>query len=48
MKKDELSYEDLIVSIFKIFIDIYGVDDAIILIYKINKLRGVEIWKNLC
>ena len=43
MKKDDLSYEDLILNIFKIFIDIYGVDNAIILIYQINKLRGVKI-----
>lgn len=43
MKKNDLSYEDLIISTFKILIDIYGVDKAIILIYGINKLRGVKI-----
>ena len=48
MKKDDLSYEDLILNIFKIFIDIYGVDNAIILIYQINKLRGGKISKYLC
>lgn len=43
MKKNDLSYEDLIITTFKILIDIYGVDKAIILIYEINKLRGVKI-----
>lgn len=43
MQKNDLSYEDLIISTFKILIDIYGVDKAIILIYEINKLRGVKI-----
>lgn len=43
MKKSDLSYEDLIITTFKILIDIYGVDKAIILIYEINKLRGVKI-----
>ena len=43
MKTDELSYEDLIVTIFKLYIDIYGIDKAIILIYEINKLNGVKI-----
>lgn len=48
MKKLNLSYDDLIINIFKILIDIYGVDKAIILIYEINKSKGVKIWKNLC
>lgn len=43
MKKDELCYEDLILTIFKIYIDIYGIDKAIILIYEINKLKGAKI-----
>lgn len=43
MKKDDSSYKDLIICAFNILIDIYGVDNAIILIYKINKLRGVKI-----
>lgn len=43
MKKNDLSYEDLIITTFKILIDIYGVDKAIIFIYEINKLRGVKI-----
>ena len=43
MKNCDLSYEDLIVSIFKIFIYIYGIDKAIILIYEINKKRGEKI-----
>lgn len=43
MKKDDSSYKDLIVGAFSILVDIYGVDDAIILIYKINKLRGIKI-----
>ena len=48
MKNCDLSYEDLIINIFKILIDIYGIDKAIILIYEINKSKGVKIWKNLC
>ena len=48
MKTDNLSYEDLMITTFKTFIDIFGIDDAIILIYEINKLRGSKIWKNLC
>ena len=48
MKNCDLSYEDLIINIFKILIDIYGIDNAIILIYEINKSKGVKIWKNLC
>lgn len=43
MEKDDLSYKDLIIGAFNLLIDIYGVDYAIILIYKINKLRGVKI-----
>lgn len=43
MKTDDLSYEDLIIIIFKILIDIYGIDKAIILIYEINKSKGVKI-----
>ena len=43
MKKDDFSYEDLILAIFKILIDIYGVDKAIILIYEINKIKGEKI-----
>lgn len=43
MKKLNLSYEDLIISIFKILIDTYGVDKAIIFIYEINKKKGVKI-----
>lgn len=43
MKKDDSSYKDLIIGAFSILIDIYGVDDAIILIYRFNKLRGVKI-----
>lgn len=43
MKKNDLSYDDLIITIFKILIDIYGVDKAIILIYEINKVKGVKI-----
>ena len=48
MKNCDLSYEDLIINIFKILMDIYGIDNAIILIYEINKSKGVKIWKNLC
>ena len=47
MKNCDLSYEDLIINIFKILIDIYGIDKAIILIYEINKSKGVKIWKIL-
>ena len=43
IKKDDSSYKDLIIFTFNLLIDIYGVDDAILLIYKINKLRGVKI-----
>ena len=42
-EKNDLSYEDLIINIFKILIDIYGIDNAIILIYEINKSKGVKI-----
>ena len=43
MKTDDLSHKDLILFLFNILIDIYGIDDAIILIYEINKLKGVKI-----
>ena len=43
MKNCDLSYEDLMINIFKILIDIYGIDKAIILIYEINKSKGVKI-----
>lgn len=42
MKKD-IEYNQLMLSLFATLIDIYGVDYAIILIYKVNKLRGVKI-----
>lgn len=43
MKTEDLSHKDLILFLFNILIDIYGIDDAIILIYEINKLKGVKI-----
>ena len=43
MKNCDLSYEDLMINIFKILIDIYGIDKAIILIYEINRSKGVKI-----
>ena len=43
MKNCDLSYEDLIINIFKTLIDIYGIDKAIIFIYEINKLKGEKI-----
>ena len=43
MKNDDLSYEDLILTIFKFYIDIYGIDRAIILIYEINKLKEGKV-----
>ena len=43
IKKYDLSYENLIIITFKLLIDIYGVDKAIILIYEINKSKGVKI-----
>lgn len=43
MKKDDLPYEAIILTIFNILIDIYGVDKAILLIYEINKLKGEKI-----
>lgn len=42
MKKD-IEYSQLMISLFSMLVDIYDVDYAIILIYKINKLRGVKI-----
>lgn len=42
MKKD-IEYNQLMVSIFPILVDMYGVDLAIIILYKINKTRGVKI-----
>ena len=43
MKTDDLSHEDLILFLFKILIDIYGIDNAIFLIYEINKSKGAKI-----
>lgn len=43
MKRNDLSYDDLILTTFKTLIDIFGVDKAIILIYEINKSKGVKI-----
>lgn len=34
--------KEKVISIFSILIDIYGVDKAIILLYMINKNRGVK------
>lgn len=42
MKKD-IEYKQLMISLFSILIDIYGIDSAIILLYEINKKRGVKI-----
>lgn len=36
-------YELLMIDTFKLLVDIYGVDKAIIILYKINSLRGVKI-----
>ena len=43
MKNEDISYEEMLVYVFKILIDIYGVDKAIILLYKLNSVRGVKI-----
>ncbi len=43
MKNKDIPYEDILIFMFKKLIDIYGVDTAIIMLYKINSLRGVKI-----
>lgn len=43
MKNVDISYEDTLIFIFKKLIDIYGIDNAIIILYQINSLRGAKI-----
>lgn len=42
LKNLEGNMKEKVISIFSILIDIYGVDKAIILLYMINKNRGVK------
>lgn len=42
MKKD-IEYSQLMISLFSILVDIYDVNTAIIILYVINKKRGVKI-----
>lgn len=42
MKKD-IEYSQLMLSLFSILVDIYDVNTAIIILYRINKQRGVKI-----
>lgn len=42
MKKD-IEYNQLMISLFSILVDIYDVNTAIIMLYEINKKRGVKI-----
>lgn len=42
MKKDN-EYNQLMISLFSILVDIYDVSIAIIILYEFNKLRGVKI-----
>lgn len=42
MKKD-IEYSQLMISLFSILVDIYDVNTAIIILYEINKKRGVKI-----
>lgn len=42
MKKD-IEYNQLMISLFSILVDIYDIDYAIIILYEINKKRGVKI-----
>ena len=42
MKKD-IEYNQLMLSLFAILIDIYDIDKAIIILYQVNKQRGVKI-----
>ena len=44
IKEDkELDYEKIIIDTFNLLVSIYGVDIAIILIYRLNKNRGKKI-----
>ena len=47
MKKGNFDYNICMLSLFRILIDIYDFDTAIILLYEVNKLRGKKIWVNL-
>lgn len=42
MKKD-IEYNQFIIALFSILVDIYDVDSAIIILYEVNKKRGVKI-----
>lgn len=43
IEEKDLKYEDLILELFKVLIYFFGVDKAIILIYKINSCRGIKL-----
>lgn len=43
MKDKDIAYEEFVILIFIFLIDTFGVDKAIILLYKLNKSRGVKI-----
>lgn len=42
MKKD-IEYNQLMLALFSILIDIYDINTAILIIYNVNKKRGVKI-----
>lgn len=42
MKKDN-EYNELLISLFSYLVDIYDVKTAIVILYKINELRGIRI-----
>lgn len=43
MKGKDITYEEFIVLAFSYLTKCFGVDKAIILLYELNKLRGVKI-----
>lgn len=43
MKDKNITYEESIVKVFTLLVDIFGVDKAIILLYMLNKNRGLKI-----
>lgn len=42
MKKNT-EYNQLMIGLFSILVDIYDIDTAIIILYEVNKSRGVKI-----
>ena len=43
LKYENKEYEDIMICLFKLLIDIYDIDKAIIILYKINSLKGIRI-----